>query len=107
LGYLISFLYAPKSAPADPQDFAIGLSVSKVEDNLSVKWDRQSRAIRAAQSGTLEIEEDGKTNSVSLDAATLQNGTVMVQKPTHSVRFRLTVTPRARLSVMETTEWKP
>lgn len=106
LGYMISFAKPPKPA-ADPADFALGLSVSKVEDNLSVKWDRTAPAIRAAQSGTLEIEEDGKTNPVSLDSATLQNGTVLVQKPTHSVRFRLTVTPRARLSVVETTEWRP
>jgi len=107
LGFMISFSRVPKSSSGDPQDFALGLSVSKVEDNLSVKWDRQSGAIRAAQSGTLEIEEDGKTNLVSLDTATLQNGTVLVQKPTHSVRFRLTVTPRARLSIVETTEWRP
>lgn len=107
LGYMISFARPPKASTGDPQDFALGLSVAKVDDNLSVKWDRTAPAIRAAQSGTLEIEEDGKTNPVTLDSATLQNGTVLVQKPTHSVRFRLTVTPRARLSIVETTEWRP
>jgi hypothetical protein len=108
LGYMISLASTrPPKAGSDAQDFALGLSVLKSDDNLTVKWDRQSGAIRAASNGMLEIEENGVTKPVSLDPAMLQTGSVIVQKPTHSVRFRLTVHPQPRLSVVETAEWRP
>lgn len=108
LGYLISV--SAKSATRganDPQDFALGLSVMKSDDNLTVKWDRYAPAIRAALDGLLEIEENGVTKPVALNSTNLQTGSVVVEKPTHSVRFRLTVHPQARLSITETAEWRP
>jgi hypothetical protein len=43
---------------------------------------------------------------VVLDAAQLQNGSLIYRNASQSVRFRLTVYPQARLSVVETLEWK-
>ena len=108
LGYMIALAssHGPR-ASGDPQDFDLGLSVSRTDDNLSVHWDRNAPAVRAAAEGVLEIEENGVTKPVPLSSANLQGGTVVVQKPTHSVRFRLTVRPQARTSVTQTAEWRP
>jgi hypothetical protein len=108
LGYMISLMAKGAARGlSDPQDFALGLSVMKSDDNLTVKWDRYAPAIRAALDGVLEIEENGVTKPVALNSTNLQSGTVVVEKPTHSVRFRLTVHPQARLNITETAEWRP
>jgi hypothetical protein len=108
LGYMIALASGrPPKVSNDPQDFALGLSVARSDDNLVVKWDRMAPAIRAAAEGSLEIEENGVTKPVGLSSANLQSGSVVVQRPTHSVRFRLTVHPQAHLSLTESTEWRP
>lgn len=108
LGYMIALASGHGSrVSGDPQDFDLGLSVSRTDDNLTVHWDRNAPAIRAAAEGVLEIEENSITKPVPLSAANLQGGTVVVQKPTHSVRFRLTVHPQARTSVTQNAEWRP
>ncbi len=108
LGYMVALASGrPPKVSSDPQDFALGLSVSRSEDNLVVKWDRQAPAIRASSEGSLEIEENGITKPVGLSSANLQSGSVVVQRPSHSVRFRLTVHPQARLSLTESAEWRP
>ena len=96
---------APVIADA-AQDFSLALSVTQNDDNLSLKWDRRSPAIRFARKGLLEIEEGGITKPVDLDAAQLQNGTLIYRNSSNSVRFRLTVYPSARVSVTETLNWK-
>lgn len=88
------------------QEFSLALSVTRSGDNLTVKWDRQSPAIRTAQKGVLEIEDGSETKPVDLDPAQLQNGTLLYRNSSNLVRFRLTVYPQARVSVSETREWK-
>ncbi len=52
LGYMVALASGrPPKVSSDPQDFALGLSVSRSEDNLVVKWDRQAPAIRAVVGG--------------------------------------------------------
>jgi len=91
---------------ADGQDFSLGLTVTKAEDDLSVKWDRQAPAIRSAQHGVLEIEDGGYTKPVELDTVQLQSGSIIYRNSSNSVRFRLVVYPRAKVSVTETLDWK-
>jgi hypothetical protein len=111
LGVLLGFQAAqtmnPRVSSADTEHFALGLTVSKVDENLSVKWDRQAVAIRTSQRGVLEIE-DGTypAKPVDLDSAQLQNGSILYRPSSGRVRFRLVVYPQARLSVTETMEWK-
>jgi hypothetical protein len=108
LGYMIALSTKnPSRSVGDPQDFALGLSVAKSDDNLTVRWDRYAPAIRAAVDGSLDIEENGVTKPVPLSSSNLQTGSVVVQKPTHSVRFRLTVHPQPHLSITENAEWRP
>jgi len=106
LGLMVSLSRTPKGS-SDPQDFALGLSVSRLGANLSVKWDRHAPAIQAAQSGLIEIEENGTPISKELDTAQLQNGGMTYTNSTNTVKFKLTVFPKARLSVTETAEWRP
>jgi hypothetical protein len=106
LGMLILPRFTSKGS-SDPQDFALGLSVSRSGANLSVKWDRHAPGIQAAQSGLIEIEENGTPISKDLDTAQLQNGGMTYTSSTNTVKFKLTVFPKARVSVTETAEWRP
>ncbi len=110
LGIALGMLILPRftsKGSSDPQDFALGLSVSQSGANLSVKWDRHAPAIQAAQSGLIEIEENGTPISKDLDTAQLQNGGMTYTSSTNTVKFKLTVFPKARVSVTETAEWRP
>ena len=119
LGLMIALARAP--GRGDAADFSLGLAVAKADQdavvesakgakesgyNLSVKWDRSAAAVRAAQRGVLEIEDGKYTKSVDLDTAQLSNGGIIYRNSSATVRFRLTVYPRARVSVTETAEWK-
>jgi hypothetical protein len=104
LGYQLALTLGTRTSTA--QDFSLSLSVKKTGDNLSVTWNRVSPVIRSAQKGLLEIDDGGYTKPVVLDAAQLQNGSLIYRNASKSVRFRLTVYPQARVGVVETLEWK-
>jgi hypothetical protein len=106
LGYQLAQTMGARAAAAAAQDLSLSLSVKRNEANLSVTWNRFAPSIRAAQQGLLEIDDGGYTKPVSLDAAQLQNGSLIYHNATNAVRFRLTVYPQARVSVVETFEWK-
>ena len=106
LGYQAAMNMGSRVTAGSPQDYSLSLSVAKTGGNLTVRWDGQSAAVRTAQRGLLEIDDSGSTKSVQLDAAQLQNGSLIYRNSTGTVRFRLTVYPRARLSIIETLEWK-
>jgi hypothetical protein len=87
-------------------DYSLGLTVNKEGANLSVKWDRDAPAIKTAQRGLLEIQDAGYTKPVDLDAAQLRNGSILFTNASKTVHFRLIVYPQARVTVMQTMEWK-
>jgi len=106
LGLMIALGRDSGSAAHDSQNFSLGLSISRADDNLNVRWDRQAPAIRTAERGALEIEDGSYTKSVDLDAAQLKNGSIIYRNSSVAVRFRLVVYPKARVSVTETMDWK-
>jgi len=106
LGYQLAQTMGARAAAAAAQDLSLTLTVKRNDGNLSVTWNRFAPSIRAAQKGLLEIDDGGYTKPVSLDAAQLQNGSLIYHNATSAVRFRLTVYPQARVSVVETFEWK-
>jgi len=106
LGMMISLARAPSQVHGDSGDFSLGLAVSKSDDNLNVKWDRQSAAIRSAQRGVLEIEDGSYTKSVELKSLDLHSGSIIYRNTSGEVHFRLIVWPQDRISVTETVEWK-
>ena len=106
LGYELALTVGAHAAASAGQDLSLSLSVKKSGDNLRVSWSRLSPAVRSAQRGLLEIDDGGYTRPVALDAAQLQNGSLIYRSVSNSVRFRMTVFPQARVSVVETLEWK-
>jgi hypothetical protein len=106
LGFQAALTMGGKSNAGGTIDYSLGLTVSKEGTNLSVKWDRDAPAIKAAQKGVLEIEDAGHSQPVDLDAAQLRNGNILFTNSSKTVRFRLIVYPQARVTVMQTLEWK-
>jgi hypothetical protein len=106
LGFQTGLTIGSRTTRGSAPEFSLSLSVAKNIDNLNIRWDRRSPAIRAAQKGILEIEDGGYTKPVELDAAQLQNGSLIYRNSSDSVLFRLTVYPYGRVSVTETFLWK-
>jgi hypothetical protein len=106
LGFQAALTMAPKVSEVGGQDLSLGISVAQAGENLNVKWDRQAAPVRSAQRGLLEIEDGALAKSVDLDVAQLQNGSLIYRNSSNAVRFRLTVYPKARLTVTETVEWR-
>ncbi len=105
LGLTIELVRAPGPAH-DAAEFSLGLSVSEIDGNLSVKWNRNAAAIHTADHGVLEIEDGKYSRPVNMDAAQLTGGSIIYRHASNAVRFRLVVYPQARVSVTETVEWK-
>jgi hypothetical protein len=106
LGFQAALTMGPKVASGGAIDYSLGLTVTREGANLSVKWDREASAVKAAQRGVLEIEDGGYTKPVELDAAQLRNGSILFTNSSGTVRFRLIIYPQAHLSVIQTMEWK-
>jgi len=106
LGYQLALTQGAREAAIAGQDLSLSLSVKKSGDNLRLSWSSLSPAVRSSQRGLLEIDDGGYTRPVALDAAQLQNGSLIYRSVSNSVRFRMTVFPQARVSVVETLEWK-
>lgn len=106
LGFQAALTMGPKSSAGGASEYALGLTVTREGSNLSVRWDREAPAVKAAQKGVLEIEDGGRTKPVDLDAAQLSNGSILFTNSSGTVHFRLIVYPQARVTVMQTVEWK-
>ena len=106
LGFQAALTMGGRTTNAATIDYSLGLTVNREGTNLSVKWNRDAPAIKAAQKGVLEIEDAGYTKPVDLDAAQLRNGSVIFTNSSKTVRFRLIVYPQASVSVIQTLEWK-
>ena len=105
LGFQAALTMGPRAASRSAVDYGLGLTVTKENANLSVRWDRDASAIKAAQKGLLEIEDGGYAKSVDLDQAQLSNGNILFTNSTGTVRFRLIVYPQAAVTVTQTLEW--
>jgi hypothetical protein len=106
LGFQAALTMGPKAAGNGGAVYSLGLTVTREGANLSVKWDREAPAVKAAQKGLLEIEDGGSTKPVDLDPAQLSNGSILFKNSSGTVRFRLIVYPQAQVAVMQAVEWK-
>lgn len=89
----------------DPKAFALNLTAGKNGNTLTVRWDRESPAVRAAERGVLEIVDGGFSKPVPLDPAHLREGTVVYQNTAPEVTFRLVVYMGSNLNVTESVDW--
>lgn len=86
--------------------YSLALSVSKSDDSLNIRWDRQAPAIRGAQRGVLLITDGSYRKQLDLDPSQLQIGSVIYRRVSGNVAFRLEVVTRDRTSVVETWNYK-
>ena len=106
LGFQAAMTVSTRASANAGADFSLALTVAKTGDNLTVRWNREAPAIRGAQRGVLEIDDGAYSKPVELDAANLQNGSIVYRNTSETVRFRLSVYQNARLSVTETMDWR-
>jgi hypothetical protein len=79
-----------KSAPNSSARLGLR-TTDRAGGEVEVEWDADSTAIRGARNGTLEIADGPDRQSVLLDTAFLNSGTVTYARHTQVVRFHLTV----------------
>ena len=105
-GYRYSGTMMQSSAvsPADP--FGLNLTASRVDDNILVKWDRKSLAVKGGLRGLLTITEGGDSKSVQMDVPQLQNGTILYRHVAPEIHFKLEVFLKEQRSVVETYTWR-
>jgi hypothetical protein len=106
LGFEAASSMGLRAGQAMAPDFSLKLSANKTDDNLTVRWNSDAPAIRNAQRGVLEIQDGDFSKPVELDAAHLQNGSIIYRNTSNAVHFRLTVSLDGRLSVSETLDWR-
>ena len=107
LGVILGFqLTLTMNRAGEVRDYSLALSVAKVGDNLVVRWNPDAPLVRAADRGELEIIDRGMSKPVTLDRANLANGSITVQRASGNVRFRLSVFPRGRVTVVESIDWR-
>jgi hypothetical protein len=106
LGFQAALTFAPElRTRADAEAFRLNLTAGRNGDSLTVRWDRDSPAVRAALRGVLEIEDGDASQPVQLDPAHLREGSVIYQNTSPVVRFRLVLYMGANSTVNETVEW--
>jgi hypothetical protein len=86
--------------------FALRLAAERTGESLSVRWDRDSSAVRVAQRGMLEIVDGSVSKPVPLDTAQLREGSVIYQNMSRTVRFRLVIFVGENATVNETVTWQ-
>jgi hypothetical protein len=72
---------------ADP--YSVNLAATVQDDNILLRWDRDSDAIKAAMRGVLTITEGIASREVKLDFPELRNGTVLYHRNGPEIGFKL------------------
>jgi hypothetical protein len=114
LGATAGDWYARRQAPAvsaatlkaeDP--YAIGLSAEQQDGNVLLHWNRNARALQAAERSQLTITEGDRSKTIDLDLDQLRNGVVLYRHVAPEIRFRLEVQMAGDRSLSETLVWHP
>jgi hypothetical protein len=106
LGFGAARLILPRAGEGGPPRLELNLSAARAGDSITIRWNRDSAALRGATHAALEIEDGGISKTVPLEAAELRNGTVLYQNSSNLVRFRLVAYLSPQLTVSETLEWR-
>lgn len=106
LGFQAALTMGPRVGGLATVDYSLGLTVTREGSNLSVRWNHDAQAVKAAQKGICEIEDGGHPRpTVDLDQAQLRNGSILYTNSSGAVRFRLIVYPQDKVTVMQTVDW--
>ena len=105
LGFQTALTFYPRQTIVDAAAFGLGLSATAKEENVHIKWNRESPAIRAAQRGHLEIKDGNFVKTVELDSGALQTGSVMYPPLSPNLSLRLELSIKGSSTVSETLDW--
>lgn len=110
LGVLLGFqaamtIYPSSHGSSGADAYGLMLNISRADNDVTVRWDRQSGAVRASRRGALEIIDGKYTKRVELDAQQLQSGSVIYRFSSKQLRFKLEVYPQDKVVVSESAEW--
>ncbi len=106
LGFQTAFTISSRNAAVAQRGPDLALTVRQTSGDLNLTWDRNSPAVRNARRGVLSIQDGGFQQSVDLDGAQLQTGSIIFHNSTNQVRFSLEVYLRDDLTVAQTLEWR-
>lgn len=106
LGFFAAQTLASSQAVLEQERFySLGLSVTQSGENLSVRWDRQSKPILAASRGTLSIEDGPRRTELEMNVVQLQGGSLLYRPSAKKVRFRLEVLLKGTSRLNEYADW--
>lgn len=112
LGGLLGFQGALSWKSAEQREattqnpYSLELAVSRTGENLRLRWNPQSPAIRDARDGTLVVSEGTYRKTVPLTMNELQIGSAIYRRVTGQIQFRLEVNLGDRRMVSETVSWQ-
>jgi hypothetical protein len=78
----------PVAAPL-PSETGIGMNVQSQGDRLLIRWNRQLPEVRTAKGGMLVIHDGVQRRRVTLDAADIENGSVLYRPQSNDVSLAL------------------
>lgn len=107
LGFLAATMYKPQAPAGSNDPYNLKLTVTKQENDLLVKWDRNALATRTASRGTLTIDDGTYHKVVQWNAQDLQGGSVVYPPVTNNVKFKLEVFLNDHDTLTEMAEWRP
>ncbi|MBI4910626.1 MAG: hypothetical protein HY820_43840 [Acidobacteria bacterium] len=83
-----------RTAAIDPQN--VRLSLMDAAGQLRVEWDRESAAVRNADSAVLYIEDAGKLDPIDLDRETTRAGSLTYHRLSEDVKVRLVLRQKGK-----------
>jgi hypothetical protein len=106
LGFQAALTFAPELRQKQSGEaFATELSAGRNGDSLTIRWNRDSLAVLAADRAVLEINDGDIVKQVPLDKEQLKEGTVVYQNSFPMVRFQLNLYMAGGVTVHQTVNW--
>jgi hypothetical protein len=104
--YTNSPLGSGSVSSAAPDPYSLTLQATRVDDNILVRWDRDSLAVKGGWRGQLTISEGPDSKVVQMDVPQLQNGEVLYRHVAPEIVFKLEVFIKDQRSVVESLTWR-
>jgi len=99
---LAAWMLYHRQKPAGNETMALHVA-SNAAGTVQLEWDANSRAVRDAERGELDITDDGKTSEIAFSSDQLHAGKMTYVAQSSDVGFQLTVYPASGVPVRETT----
>ncbi len=105
LGFQSALTFYPHPPALEASEYSLGLSATTRNDNVLVRWNRESPVIRAAEHGRLNIKDGSYNKLVELDSGALQTGSVMYPPVSANVTLEFQISLKGSTTVVERLDW--